>query len=99
MAVVIKYRPMVFPPTLPSILGSESELDPQTSDTNTSGTTSIFNRLMNIWPTTRKRPSVSQYCDQSGFPAQLSNSPTIAPATIAIRILILRLIFLAVLIA
>ena len=79
---------------------SPSELEPQISDTSTSGTTSSLSEATKMRPTTSKTPSIRKLSRETRTPSESrvlcdrksSSDPVRIPATIAIRMRLVRLI-------
>ena len=68
MAVVTIYKPTDLMPKRPNLLGSDKALVPQTEETKTYGTTSIFKLSMNIWPKVENIPSTKMSYVESVIP-------------------------------
>ena len=95
-AVVTRYKHIDFPPKRPSLAGSLSALVPNTSDTNTNGTTSIIKLAMNTSPITANSPLMRTLCTQ-GCSAIVSCNmiPSAIPESMPITTLLVRLSFLS----
>ena len=90
IAVVVRYSARVFAPTLPSLVMSSRAAVPNTSDTNTSGTTSNLRLARKIDPPTWKSPPTMKSETRPVTPTALRASPVRRPATIPTTILNVR---------
>ena len=105
IAVVIKYKPIAFPPMRPNFVVSCSEQTPQTRETKTKGTTSIRKLAINTCPIISRIPLTRKFCRDNSKKKKLKtkslpfgishckNEPRAMPAIIPMTIRAVKLRF------